>query len=256
MNVLKIILWVLLGIISIFILYLLLIMVSSLFISKKKYYDKDSKYYRWLLNSITGITLAFGGIKVDVIGKEKLPKNTKFLLVSNHRSKFDPIITWYVFRKTPIAFLSKIENFKVPWFGRIIRKCCFRDIDRNNPINAYKTLMKSGDLMKNNIVNFGIYPEGTRNRNGNILPFHNGIFKAAQRGEVPVVVVTIRGTEQIAHKKVFGLVYVTIEIHEVLSKEYVMEHTSNEIGEHVREVFIEKTIEDANMNLEKETKHE
>lgn len=235
------VLGVIVGLIGLFILYLLLIMVSSIFI-KKKYYDKDSKYYRWLLNSITGVVLFLGGIRVHVTGMEKVPTNTKFLLVSNHRSKFDPITTWYVFRKTPIAFLSKIENFSVPWFGKIIRKCCFRDIDRENPVNAFKTICKCGDLMSQGVVNIGIYPEGTRCRTGDILPFHNGIFKCAQRAHAPIVVITVQGTEKIAHKKPFQKVHINMDVQEVLTTDFVDSHSSGEIGDYVRNLFIEKTV--------------
>ena len=55
----------------------------------------------------------------------KIPEGTRFVLVGNHQSKFDPILSWYILRKKDIAFISKPENFKQPIFGRIIRKCCF-----------------------------------------------------------------------------------------------------------------------------------
>ena len=76
-------------------------------------------------------------------GIDKIPKDGRFLFVSNHRSIFDPILTWYVLKDYDLAFILKAENFRIPIFGRIIRKCCFMAIDRENPRNASKPL-KSG----------------------------------------------------------------------------------------------------------------
>ncbi|MBR6303400.1 MAG: 1-acyl-sn-glycerol-3-phosphate acyltransferase, partial [Lachnospiraceae bacterium] len=87
-------------------------------------------------------------IKVHVSGLEKLPKGTRFLLVQNHRSKFDPILTWYVLRKYDLAFLSKEENMHIPIFGRIIRKCCFMSIDRKHPRRAMETVNTAVELLK------------------------------------------------------------------------------------------------------------
>lgn len=102
---------------------------------------------------------------------EKLPKNERFLLVCNHRSKFDPILTWYVLRDYNLAFISKPENF---------RRCCFMAIDRENPRNALKTIHQAAELIKQNEVSVAVYPEGTRSKTCELLPFHNGIC----RGEI------------------------------------------------------------------------
>ena len=92
MIVLIIILWVLLGIVTLFAAYFLLIAVSSLFVDMNREYDRDSKYFRWLLNSSTAVAVKLIRIHIKVTGKENLPKG-RFLLVCNHRSKFDPILT-------------------------------------------------------------------------------------------------------------------------------------------------------------------
>ena len=125
-------------------------------------------------------------IKVHTTGMEKVPQGERLLFVGNHRSKFDPIITWYLFRKWDIAFLSKKENFRVPIFGRIIRKCCFLAIDRENPREALKTVNKAAGLLENGTVSIGVYPEGTRSRTGELLPFHNGVLKIAQKAGAPI----------------------------------------------------------------------
>ncbi len=165
MIFLQILLWILfviLGIIGLLAFLFIFIGVCSLFADRNKVYDKESKFFRFLLTYSTAIASVLIRIRLRVNGKEKLPKG-RFLLVSNHRSKFDPILTWLAFGKYHIAFISKPENFKVPIYGRIIRKCCFMAIDRENPREALKTVNQAAKLMKNDEVSVGVYPEGTRN---------------------------------------------------------------------------------------------
>ena len=126
-------LYILGGLLTLLLLYFLFLGVCALLVNPEKEYEKNSLFYRFLLDSATAAAMKLLRIRVHVSGMDKIPKNTKVLFVCNHRSNFDPIVTWYALKKWKIAFVSKPENFKVPFFGRIIRKCCFLPIDRKNP---------------------------------------------------------------------------------------------------------------------------
>lgn len=170
-----IILWVLLGMVGVVFAYILLLIISALLVNTKKEYRQESKFYRFLLNSATFFAAKLIRIKLHVTGKELLPE-TRFLMVSNHRSKFDPILSWLVFGDRQIAFISKPENFKVPVFGRLIHRLCFMPIDRQNPRNAVKTINRAVDLINRDVATVAVYPEGTRNYGEGLLPFHNAMF--------------------------------------------------------------------------------
>jgi len=176
-------------------------------------------------------------IRVHVSGIEKIPKDTKVLFVSNHRSNFDPIITWYILKKWKIAFISKPSNFKIPFFGRIIRKCCFMPIDRENPRNAIVTINKAAKLLKKQEVSIGIYPEGTRSKNGQLLPFHNGVFKIAQKAEAAIVVLCVTGTEKISKRTPFRRTDVYLDVLEVFSAQGIKETKTEMIGTAVRRLL-------------------
>ncbi|MBQ7337538.1 MAG: 1-acyl-sn-glycerol-3-phosphate acyltransferase [Clostridia bacterium] len=94
----KIVLWILGVILGLALLYFLIPGFFGLFVNPKKEYKSDSKGYRFLLNMASVIGLWFLRVKVHVSGTEKLPRGQKLLFVGNHRSNFDPIITWYVLR--------------------------------------------------------------------------------------------------------------------------------------------------------------
>ena len=206
--------------------------ICTLFINPKKDYDKNSPFFRKILYGYTWLVLKLLRVKVEIKDMEKLPKNTRFLLVGNHRSNFDPIITWQVFKEYDLAYISKPSLFRIPIFGRIIRRCCFMPIDRENPKNALKTVDRASNLIKSNEVSVAVYPEGTRNKKSkDLLPFHNSIFKIAQKANVPIVIVGIDGAEQIRKKVPWKKSVVKMEVLDVLSVESVKTMRTCEIGE-------------------------
>lgn len=211
-------------------LYVLFLIICAQMVDIRQEYNTDSRFYRALLNGATAIALWAIRIKVQISGLEKIPREGRLVFVSNHRSKFDPIITWYIFRKWQIAFLSKEENFHVPIFGRIIRKCCFMAIDRENPKEALKAINRAAGLLKQNAVSIGVYPEGTRSKSGGLLPFHNGVLKIAQKAQVPIVILAIDGTERIAKNFPFWKSTVYLDVIDVIPAETVCSTRSSVLG--------------------------
>ena len=232
-----ILLYILGVLLALLLLYILFLGICCLFIDPDKAYEKNSPFYRFLLDSATAAAMKLLRIQVHVSGIEKIPKDTKVLFVSNHRSNFDPIITWYVLKKWKIAFISKPSNFKIPFFGRIIRKCCFMPIDRENPRNAIVTINKVAKLLKKQEVSIGIYPEGTRSKNGQLLPFHNGVFKIAQKAEAPIVVLCVTGTEKISKRTPFRRTDVYLDVLEVFLAQGIKETKTEMIGTAVRRLM-------------------
>ncbi len=222
---------------GLFILYVLFLGACALFVDPKKEYEKNSPFYRFLLDSATAASMKLLRIRVHVSGMEKIPKDTKVLFVSNHRSNFDPIVTWYALKKWKIAFVSKPSNFNIPFFGRIIRKCCFMPIDRENPRRAIPTINRAAKLLQKQEVSIGIYPEGTRSKNGQLLPFHNGVFKIAQKAEAPIVVLCVTGTEKISKRTPFRRTDVYLDVLEVFSGTKIKETKTEMIGTAVRRLM-------------------
>lgn len=230
-------LWLLGTVLGLAALYIIILTVSALLVDRRREYDKDSRYYRFLLNSATAAAVWLLGIHVSAKGLEKLPEDGRFLLVGNHRSNFDPILTWHVMKKRQLAFISKPENFKIPIFGRIIQRCCFMPIDRENPRNAVKTIDRAAGLLRADEVSVAVYPEGTRSKTCVLLPFHNGAFKIAKKAGVPIAVAAIQGTESI-HKNCFRRrSRVRLAIADVIPAEVVKENRTDVIGERVRKVL-------------------
>lgn len=240
------ILYLLAAIAGLFLLYVLFLGICALLVDPKKEYPKHSDFYRFLLDSATAAALKLLRISVRVTGAEQIPQDTGVLFVSNHRSNFDPIVTWYGLRRWKIAFVSKPENFRIPFFGRIIRKCCFLPIDREDPRKAIKTINQAAQLLHDRQVTVGIYPEGTRSRTGELLPFHNGVFKIAQKAHTPVVVLWVSGTDKLAKKPLLRKADVCVDVLSVLPAEYILQNKTEQIGLEVRRLMeLQKEKEDA-----------
>lgn len=227
-------------IIGLLLLLFLLCFVSSLFVDPKKEYNKSSGYYRFLLNTVTFVAMKILRVRLHTSGMEYIPQGP-FVLVGNHLSNFDPIVTWAVLTKYKMAFISKPENFKVPIFGRIVQKCCYMPIDREDPREAMKAIRRASDLLSKGEVNICVYPEGTRNKTGEgLLPFHNGVFKIAQKANVPVCIVCVRGARDFNNRFPWHHTDMYIDFLETIPAEFVKEHRTNETGDLVRDKLLEK----------------
>ncbi len=219
-------------------LYILFLAVCSLLIDPKKEYETHSPFYRHLLNTATAIILKLMRVRIHTTGLEQIPTGTKKLLfVGNHRSNFDPLVSWHVLKAWQPAFLSKAANFKIPIFGRFIRKCCFMTIDRENPRNAYKTVLKAAALLEKEEVSIGVYPEGTRSKDCQLLPFHNGVFKIAQKGQASIVVLAVQGTEKIHKNYPLRPTDVYLDVLAVIPPETVHQSKTEVLGAQVRELL-------------------
>ena len=217
-------------------LYLLVLWIFSRFVGKEEPEKGNHPFARkvvvWTIEAICGVARA----KLVVEGEELLPDG-RFLLVSNHRSNFDPLITVLAFRKHDMAFVSKKGNLDLPIVGRWIRYCNYLSIDRENPRNAIRTINAAADFLKRDMVSVGIYPEGTRNPTDTMLPFHDGVMMIAQKAGVPIAVVTVKDTERIVKNFPFRSTRVEIAVKGVIPAEKVTSSRSNELSAEARSMM-------------------
>ena len=118
------------------------------------------------------------------------------------------------------------------------------EIDRENPRNAIKTINAASELIVNNEVSVAVYPEGTRSKTKELLPFHNGVFKIAQKSSVPIVILTIQGTENIYKNIPFKKTDVQMKFVSVISEEEVVSMSTSEIGEKVKTILLDNLKEE------------
>lgn len=124
-----------------------------------------------------------------IIGKENIPQQGPLVLIGNHVSYWDPVILACSVNRV-VHFMAKEELFKVPVFSRIIRWLHAFPIKRGKPDkNAlrYSTeILTKGEAL-------ALFPEGTRSKTGELLPFYPGAALFALRAKAPVVPIVMLG---------------------------------------------------------------
>lgn len=229
----KIVAIILISLVILILLPFLFLFICGLFVDAKKQYDRDSRFFRGLLDGSTTVILLCLGVRYNIVGEEKFPAEGNFLFISNHRSNYDPIVQWTVFKRYKISFISKKENFRIPMYGRLIHRCCFMPIDRKNPRKAMETVNRAARLLTETGNSVGVYPEGKRSKECRLLPFHSGVLKVAQKAGRPIVVSTIEGTENIFRNiRRFRKTVVTIKILETIDADRVKSTKTSELSDY------------------------
>ncbi len=226
---------------GIFLVWALGGIIVTRFVSFDKEVDKYNPVYGFYTHCIIGLVMQVLRIKMHITGKEHLPKE-KFLFVCNHRGAMDPLVTMGVLKKYNMGFVAKKELFSIPVISKLMHKRFCLSLNRGDVKDSAKTILRAGDIIKKDLASMGIYPEGTRNHNDELLPFMHGAFKIAKKAECPIVVATIRNTEHIMKNAPFKRTHVYLDYIGVISKETVAENTTVALSGMAREMM-EKHME-------------
>ena len=81
-----------------------------------------------------------------------------------------------------------------------------------------KTILDAVDLIKRDEVSIAVYPEGTRSKKNKLLKFHAGVLKIAQKANVPIVVTTIRGGEDVKDRYPWRRTHVYFDVLDVFDR--------------------------------------
>ena len=188
------------GFLGILLLAFLLVLVMCAFVDLEKEESKDNRFYRTMLYLIADAAHTVLQVRVHAEGLEKIPNDGRVLLVCNHLDNVDPVIIMHqVKKKQTLAFIAKREAGSMFVVGKFMHKILCQRINRENDREALKTILKCIDIIKKDKASIAVFPEGGI-KGGNVLhPFRHGVFKIALRTQVPVVVCTLWGTQDVFH---------------------------------------------------------
>jgi 1-acyl-sn-glycerol-3-phosphate acyltransferase len=136
------------------------------------------------------------GVKVRGHGLERLTPATAYLFMSNHQSQFDILALMSVLDAFQLRWVAKKELRKVPVLGLCMQRTHQILVDRESRAQAVATIRRIKELL-NAGISVLFFPEGTRSKDGNLLPFKPGGFAVAVETGVPVVPVTVNGSQAI-----------------------------------------------------------
>ena len=148
----------------------------------------------WFLKAVLTPVL-YGLFRVRVEDRENIPATGPVIFAANHRSFMDSIFLPLVLRRR-MTFVAKAEYFDDPrsaWFFRAVGQIPIR---REGGSASERALDAATDVLEHG-GQFGIYPEGTRTRDGLLHRGHTGVARLALRTGAPLVPVGLIGTDEI-----------------------------------------------------------
>lgn len=183
---------------------------------------------------VSGIRTMTSGFSDDMRGRS-------YIFMSNHQSNFDiPVL----YSALPVQFrwLAKAELFKIPIFGWGMRGAGYISIDRSNRQSAFESLAKAAQAIRGG-TSVMIFPEGTRSRDGSLLPYKKGGFVMAVDAGVPIVPVVIAGTHAIMPKGrlLIRRQWVRVNVGLPIETSAYTRATKNDLMDRVRSAMLELT---------------
>ena len=183
----------------------------------------------------TGVWVA--GVRVKAEGLDKLDPSKTYIFMSNHTSNLDPPILLPLIPKRT-SVMAKKELFRYPILGETMRIGQLVPVDRGNREAGIAAVRAAAEVIRQG-VNMTIYVEGKRSFDGKLLAFKKGPFYLAIECGVPVVPVTIVGTNEIMPKARFEITPGTARVifhdpippNEFVNRDQLMERVWNVIND-------------------------
>lgn len=140
------------------------------------------------------------GVQIQAEGVENVPTHAPVILMSNHQSLFDiAAIVLTLPRTVSWRFVAKRELTRVPIFGQVLVASGHIIIDRGDRARAVESLHRAAERIRAGTTVI-VFPEGTRSSDGHLRLFKSGPFHLALEAQVPIIPVTVSGSQRITPK--------------------------------------------------------
>jgi len=174
------------------------------------------------------------GSRYVITGEEHADPKRPCIYVCNHASVLDVFLGIWMSR-TGTCGVAKKEIIYYPFLGQFFWLAGHLTIDRGNNAKAVQSLKKLVDFVMKNRLSIYIWPEGTRSKDGRLLPFKKGAFHLALATKLPVVPIVLRGTHRAWPNRTYRLYRTTVEI-EFLPPIDTTHWTAETLEQHIAEL--------------------
>ncbi len=187
--------------------------------------------------------LAISMVRVKAKGLENV-LDEPAIYAANHASQLDiPIICTRINR--PLFFIGKVELKKIPILSQYMKIVGMIFVDRKNRERAMASMRTAiQDIQGGKSI--AAFPEGTRTKTGELLPFKKGVFTIAKEGRIPIVPIAVIGSAKALASGSFFLRPATVEIRilPALKGDDFFNMSIEEMANHTR-ALIQQEIEKA-----------
>jgi len=148
---------------------------------------------------IAGVALWLARIRVETTGLEHVPRDRACVFMSNHVSNLDPPALLPQIPGRTSAFIKR-SLMKIPVLGYGMKLGDFVPVDRDGRVESAMESVSVARRVLEKGFHITTFVEGTRSRDGRMLPFKKGPFYLAMEAGAPVIPVSIHGTESMMSK--------------------------------------------------------
>ena len=171
-----------------------------------KFYNKWRRLFLFLVTHVFYMIRFKFVYRLEVHGKENIPQDNNFIIAANHLSTLDPPLVCAVMNRG-VAYMAKIELFKNPFMKWWLNWLGAFAVDRENvSVSTMKTVK---GIRKTDWV-LGIFPQGTRQLDGEIKNITKGFASIAKSNKCGVLPIGITGTDEVKRIPFSGKITVKI----------------------------------------------
>ncbi|HEX5412139.1 MAG TPA: lysophospholipid acyltransferase family protein [Terriglobia bacterium] len=201
------------------------------------FFDARGRWQHGCARTWSWLILKTSRIRLSIEGLENVDPSQTVIFCSNHPSAMDiPVL--FVSLPVQFRFLAKRGLFSVPFLGWHLRRSGHIPVDRGRPREALKGFDQAAKRIKEGrpVV---VFPEGSRSRTSEMLPFKSGTFYLAILSGIPIVPVTLLGSREVLEPDSLHIRpgQVRVVIHPAISTAGLSVHDVSELSERVREVI-------------------
>lgn len=181
---------------------ILLVFIGTPVVAVCRLIDRSGKIphhlARWHMATLSRIV----GVRITLEGRENLDRNKSYLIMANHNSSSDILVTSRILL-THFKFFAASFLFFIPFFGWCMSLAGYLPINRADRTQARASLKKGTLILRDGRASLLIFPEGTRGEDDEIQDFKLGFLRISTIAQQPILPVVIAGTGAIKSKYSF-----------------------------------------------------
>ena len=159
----------------------------------RKNFNLEENYA--FIKKVTKAANRAGRVKIESYGLENIPKENGFIFFPNHQGMFDALV-FLESCPVPFSVVYKKEVSNVILLNQVFKALHAIAIDREDIKQSLQVINQMTEEVKKG-RNFLIFPEGTRSKDGKMLPFKEGSMKMATKTGCPIIPIAISNSAQI-----------------------------------------------------------
>jgi 1-acyl-sn-glycerol-3-phosphate acyltransferase len=212
--------------------------LGALFFVPLTWLTRDIRPIYWVARTGVRLALWLSGVRVRQVNGEYATRHPTAVFICNHVSNIDPPALFMVLPR--IAVILKRELRRIPLLGYVMEMGGFIYVDRQSRGSRREALEKAVAALGSGI-SLLVFPEGTRSRDGRLLPFRPGPFTIAIEAQKPIVPVTVHGTRELMPKGKGSIRpgTITLRFHPPVSTEGLSGAQRNELMDNIRHTMAE-----------------